>query len=48
MNPFIFALCNVMLFAAVSSALPHLTRPELFFAVTVTREFRRGTTLRRS
>jgi uncharacterized membrane protein len=47
MTPSTFTLFNLVLFAAVSSALPHLTRPELFFAVTVTREFRRSATAAR-
>ena len=44
MTPFTFTLLNLALFAAMSSALPRLTRPELFFAVTVTTEFRRSKT----
>ena len=46
MTPFTFTLCNLVLFGIVCSALPHLTRRELFFAVTVTSDFRRTETAR--
>jgi uncharacterized membrane protein len=41
------ALATMLAFAAISSAQPLLSRPELFFAVTVAGEFRHSQTARR-
>lgn len=47
MNELIFAICLVFFVAALCHAQALLTRPELFFAVTVTSEFRQSDAGRR-
>jgi uncharacterized membrane protein len=41
MTELTFSLATIIATAAISGALPNLTRPELFFAVTVSAEFRK-------
>lgn len=47
MTDVIVPLSMVLLFAALNTAQPYLTRPELFFAVTVTADFRETLEARR-
>lgn len=47
MTELTFSLATVIVAAAISSALPFLTRPEVFFAVTVSAEFRKTQIARR-